>query len=196
MAKRDLTDKVGRSYIEASDVEFRWRGAEYHLSIFRRIVEAEILGKDFDAPSQSVIDQMQWHLQAFYWEMAATCDTALQAVTAHHKLPIRRAEVRWGTVFDKVERACIECPLVEKLKDVHASNWFDEIRARRNNATHRQAIFIQAATVHGKVISLKAANQMMPVKQCTTYLRNMRELVDAAYATLPEGHISFSGCGP
>ncbi len=80
---------------------------------------------------------------------------------------------------------------MDKSREVHSSNWFREAKARRVYMAHWGPAFIQSLIANGRVVAIKAANQMNPVEVWTSYLQNMREMVEVALRTLPKGHILF-----
>ncbi len=191
MPDDDRRYRVGRSFIEASDIFFRLRGAEYHLGVVRDIIEGEVLGKPRDALSDLSRCKMHWHAAGFFWELIATFECALHAFVAFHSLPIRRHEITWQRVDQEIQHNGITCPLVDKFREVQASDWFQDANARRIYMTHWGPVFILGLASQGTVLAVKAANQMNPVEVWTSYLQNMSELVDVAVRTLPSGHIRF-----
>ena len=191
MQANDLRYKVGRSFTAASDISFRLDGAAYHLDIVREIIEQEIMGKPHNSLSTLSNNKLHWHLAGFFAELISTFDCALQAVVAYRDLPIKRHLVTWNRFTKEIKRAGIDCPLVDKSKEVHSSNWFREAKARRVYMAHWGPAFIQSLIANGRVVAIKAANQMNPVEVWTSYLQNMREMVEVALRTLPKGHILF-----
>lgn len=191
MPDSDRRYRVGRSFIEASDISFRLQGAEYHLGVVRDIVEQEIIGRPADELPDLSRCKMHWHIAGFFWELIATFDCALQAVVAHHRLPIPRHNISWQRVGREIQRREIADPLLDKLSEVQTSDWLQDANAIRIYMTHWGPAFIQGLSSHGKVVSIKVADQVSPVDVWAGYVENMRELVDTAVRALPSGHIRF-----
>ena len=188
MSARERTAKVGASFVEAAVIGFRWRGAEYHLSVMRDVIENEIIGK----PNTPTADRLRWHLAAFYWELAATFECTLQVISAHHKLELVRGDISWKKVEPALADRKIQDELTEKVASVYQSDWFADILAQRNNVTHWDAPFVQVAVVNGLVIAVGSVRHPDLLKQCSAHLERMKELVAVADKTLPTGHMFFA----
>ena len=188
MKREDRQNKVTASFIEANAIGFRFRGAEYHLSVIRDVVTNEIL----DKPHIPTADRLRWHLAGFYWELVATFDCTLQVVAAAYELGLSRHKIRWDAAYRKaLAGKKVNNPLINKIVEVDSSDWYQDVLARRNAITHWDAIFVQVLVAGGKVVSVRMLNQGDLVPACENYVAKMQKLVELAEATLPTGHIRF-----
>ena len=188
MKQLDRKNKLTASFIEVSAIGFRHRGAAYHLSVIRDLVENEIVGK----PHTPTADRLRWHVAGFYWELVATFDCALQVVAAAYQLGLPRKTISWNPTYQKaLSRKGICNPLTAKIAEVAASDWYQDALARRNTITHWDAAFIRTAVVRGNVVAVLMLNQGDLVSACENYVVKLRELVALAEETLPTGHIAF-----
>jgi hypothetical protein len=188
MKQHDRQNKITASFIEASAIGFRYRGAKYHLSIIRDVVTNEIL----DKPHTPTADRLRWHVAGFFWEIVATFDCTLQVVAAAYELGLSRNNIRWNSPYEKaLSSKEINNPLIDKISEVAASDWYQDAQARRNTITHWDAAFIQVLVARGKVVAVRMLNQGDLVPACENYVAKMQELVGVAEAALPTGHIRF-----
>lgn len=188
MNQLDKLDRLTASFIEMSAIDFRLRGAEYHLGIIREIVNNEILGK----PPTTTADRLRWHLAGFFWELVATFDCTLQVMAAAYDLGLPRNQVHWNSTYRKVlsDRG-IRNSLTIKIAEVYSSDWYQDALARRNTISHWDAVFVQALAAKGRVVAVRMLHQGDMVQACKIYVANMRELVKLAEASLPSGHIKI-----
>ena len=188
MNQQDRQNKVTASFIKANAIGFRFRGAEYHLSIIRDVVTNEIL----DKPHTPTADKLRWHLAGFFWELVATFDCTLQVVAAAYELGLARNKIRWDDAYRKaLSNKEIDNPLIDKIAEVLSSDWYQDALARRNTIGHWDAAFVQVLVAEGKVISVRMINQGDLVPACENYVAKMQELVELAEAMLPAGHLRF-----
>ncbi len=187
MKKQDRQDKVTASFIEATAIGFRLRGAEYHLSIIRDVVTNEIL----DKPRTPTSDRLRWHLAGFFWEIVATFDCTLQVVAAAYKLGLPRNQIRWDDVQEALSSKEINNPLIDKIAEVVSSDWYKDAQTRRNTLTHWEPAFVQVLVVEGKVRTARMLNQGDLVPLCENYVARMQELAELAVAALPAGRLPF-----
>ena len=187
MAKR--TSRAGASFVVAETIEFRFRGATYHLSVIRELIKHKMIGKPFRNTSDS--DKLRWHLASFYWELVATFDCALQVLSAHHKLGLDRGYITWPKCKTELENKGIQDQYIEKMAEVYKSDWFKKVKAHRHYVTHWSDAFVQALQAKGKVVAVGRVGHPNLIDACESDLDNMRNMVHLAIRTFPPGHIAF-----
>lgn len=184
------TSRAGSTFVVAATIEFRIRGAAYHLSIIREQIENKIIGNPWRLSSDEV-DMLHWHLASFYWELVATFDCALQVLSAYHKLGLDRRDISWPKCKMELEKKGIQDQYIEKMGDVYKSEWYKEVQARRHYVTHWSDAFVQALQAKGKVVAVGTIRRPNLIDGCKSDLENMRDMVNLAMRTFPNGHISF-----
>lgn len=185
----DRRHRLGANFVRASDIAFRWRGAEYHLDFVRSIIEGRILDSQ---PTPRTMEQLHWHLSGFYWELAATFDCLLQVCSAHYQLGISRGDIKWEKFKRRLKDKDIDNPLVDKINETYNSEWYQNALDRRHYITHWGPPFITFLRASGKIRALKFGGHINIYDPCANYLSEMRELVVIARAHLPEGNIPLS----
>ena len=181
--KEKIKKRAGAIFAHKQSIETRWRGAEYHLQIFRELFNSSILEKPYQ---KDIFDKFVWHLGAFYWELVAIFDCTIQALSAYHELGISRSDITWHRVHEKLNELEIQSQLTEKVSSVHESDWFVEVEAIRDRITHWADVWHERLQVDGIVKGVKFGWRMDQIEFSESTLENMKELVECAQANLPE----------
>jgi hypothetical protein len=75
--------------------------------------------------------QIEWYLGAFFFELISAYDTLLQELNIVYDLKLKREDVSWNKIKDKLPKE-----LVQYMEDEWEKDWFYEVRSQRNLATH------------------------------------------------------------
>ncbi len=132
--------------------------------------------------------QQKWYLDAFFFELMASCDTLLQELNVLYlrESTLDMEDVRWTTIKSK-----LPTNLVEYAENKYQEEWFKKIRNYRNVATHyayvptgsMQSGFGSLPINYEYTVSLfyvaedKITFMEEDISVCKTYLQNMVEFV-------------------
>ena len=81
--------------------------------------------------------QLEWYLDAFFFELMAACDTLLQELNTvyAYDLQLKPEAVRWNKIKGKLPNELVKYVEEERRKD-----WFCEVQWYRNTTTHHYRI--------------------------------------------------------
>lgn len=93
--------------------------------------------KVIDIARTSEEAQLEWYLDAFFFELMAACDTLLQELNTiyAYDLGLEPKEVRWNKIKGKLPNELVKYVEEERRKD-----WFCEVQWYRNTTTHHYRI--------------------------------------------------------
>jgi len=93
--------------------------------------------KVIDTASTSEDVQLEWYLDAFFFELMAACDTLLQELNTvyAYDLQLKPEAVRWNKIKGKLPNELVKYAEEERRRD-----WFCEVQWYRNTTTHHYHI--------------------------------------------------------
>jgi len=182
-------------------------GAKYHLEkiieLHNQIGMQTLNNSDLPIDKQKQesiqieINQLHWHIRAFFWELVASFDTILQWVNQEYELGIHERKVNWCEIKKhNSKNNLLQADWSRKksiLEKAWESEWFYEVRLYRNFA-HRAFQFIQSEYDgdYGREPSTLKKTWLSPAREgqsdyvdiithLTDYLERMRGLTNRIF---------------
>jgi hypothetical protein len=114
--------------------------------LFHYSTRLKLNGADFfctkviDTACTSEDEQLEWYLDAFFFELLAACDTLLQELNTvyAYDLQLKPEAVRWSN-WNKI-KGKLPDELVKYVEEERTKDWFCEVQWYRNTTTHHYRI--------------------------------------------------------
>ena len=188
MSDTDQVSKVGTNYTHVTEIAFRFDGAVYFYEKLKDKYEylknRPVVGTGED------IKKLHWYYHAYCFELVATFDTALQVLCAHLNLDIPRRRIFWKSVKKALKAQGYQDDFTDLLDEIQGSDWFNNLKDRRNYITHRNSAFIQALVAKDCVQELKILNEV-GIGGLEKNLERMSTLPRTAWAHIPDKDLFF-----
>ncbi len=140
--------------------------------------------------------QLEWYLDAFFFELMAACNTLLQEVNTvyAYDLQLKPEAVRWNKIKGKLSNELVKYVEEERRKD-----WFCEVQWYRNTTTHhyripksRSKIWWGHDSLHStyhvglQYIDRKDKIKIQEISICKTYLSNMVNYISSVWEKMAQ----------
>ena len=152
--------------------------------------------KVIDTARTSEDIQLEWYLDAFFFELMAVCDTLLQEVNTvyAYDLDLKPEDVRWNKIKGKLPNELVKYVEEERRKD-----WFCEVQWYRNTTTHhyripksRSKIWWGHDSLHStyyvglQYIDKEGEIKIKEISICKDYLSNMVNYISSVWGKMAQ----------
>jgi hypothetical protein len=150
--------------------------------------------KVIDTARTSEDVQLEWYLDAFFFELMAACDTFLQELNTvyAYDLQLKPEDVRWNKIKGELPNELVKCVEEERRKD-----WFCEVQWYRNTTTHHYRIpksrskiwsgHDSAYYVGLQYIDKEGETKIKEISICKDYLSNMVNYISSVWGKMAQG---------
>ena len=136
--------------------------------------------------------QLEWYLDAFFFELMAACDTLLQELNTvyAYDLQLKPEAVRWNKIKGKLPNELVKYAEEERRKD-----WFCEVQWHRNTTTHHYRTPITSSRRHGSLhltnvglqyIDKEGEVKIKEISICEDYLSNMVNYISSVWGKMAQ----------
>jgi len=138
-------------------------------------------------------DELEWYLDAFFFELMAACDTLLQELNTvyAYDLQLKLEAVRWNKIKGKLPNELVKYMEEERRKD-----WFCEVQWYRNTTTHHYRIPKTSSRRHDSLhsasyVGLQYINkegeiEIKEISICKDYLSNMVNYISSVWGMMAQ----------
>lgn len=165
----------------------------FHYSTNLKLNGAKFFCKNvIDATQMSKNEQLEWYLDAFFFELMAACNTLLQELNTvyAYDLKLEPESVRWDKIKDKLPKE-----LVKYIKREQGKDWLKEVKYFRNLTTHQYRIPKSRNTLHGSAhdvfiglqyIDKKGKVKIKEISICENYLSSMANHINSIWLIMAQ----------
>ena len=140
--------------------------------------------------------QLEWYLDAFFFELMAACDTLLQELNTvyAYDLQLKLEAVRWNKIKGKLPNELVKYVEGERRKD-----WCCEVQWYRNTTTHHRRVPIGSTKTWWGSNSLDSSHHVYmhyrdkegnPKREeigiCKDYLNNMVRYINSVWEMMEQ----------
>lgn len=166
-------------------------GATYH---FRIVAGSVSLSGNLDDSRQTWWAILNWHLDAFFFELMSAFDYLLQEVNVRYQLGLSVRDVEWRKLTNRAQGKGVTLAVLADIEQARQQEEFKKIVEYRNMLTHRRLAPIEERYVLSNQPAVESGyddaklctpdGQTEPlVESCLTYLRFMINLIWKAWRT-------------